>query len=56
MATAGSPVSWIRIAGGDGCSLSPVTFLTKICIVSTASGEAERDIEDGECILYYFGG
>jgi hypothetical protein len=31
--------------------VSPETFLTNICIVSTASSEADRDEEVEECIL-----
>jgi len=30
----------------------PETFLTKICIVSEGSGDAEREFEGDECIVY----
>ncbi len=34
-----------------GCLLSPVTFLMKICIVWTGSGDAERESGVDGCIL-----
>ena len=51
MAIAGAPVSR-RFEREDGGSLlSPETFLTKICIVSTGSGETDREAGDEERIL-----
>jgi len=51
MGIAGPAVSRSSDGGGGGCVagslLSPVTFLTKICMVSAdsgSSGEADRDI------------
>lgn len=37
-------------------NVSPDMFLTKICIVSTSSGEADLEIGDEETILIVLGG
>lgn len=37
--------------GGRGSILSPRTVLTKICMVSGSSGEADREAGDGERMM-----
>jgi hypothetical protein len=54
MGIAGTLVSkvWLRV-GGRGSLLSPETFLTKICMVSASSGDADREIGDEERIVMW---
>jgi len=43
---------WIvRDEGTVMAIVLPETFLTKICIVSARSGDAERELEGEECIV-----
>jgi hypothetical protein len=49
MGIAGTWVSKVlQRVRGRGSLLSPDTFLTKICIVSATSGDADREIGDEE--------
>lgn len=55
MGIAGRLVSRVRLrVGGRGALLSPETFLTKICMVSAGSGDADREIGDEERMVMWF--
>ena len=43
---------WLSV-GGRGAIPSPATFFTNICMVSAGSGDADREIGDGEGMVMW---